>query len=164
VEEIKLDFNELLKKGDAAANDYEHNHDQLSQTLIALAESISSFLDCKLNILRMDETKSTDKGLGLQALAAFTPKEKTGFTNVYLVNPPTKEQTIIFKLKYSSDVYPVTIAYDKEHTVTASFEDFQVALGEIISSTSFHLKLRNLKSRIVSEEKALQTKKGHKSP
>lgn len=158
-----MNFDELLRRGNESADEYQSNLDEIEKTLDELSQSLSKFLACDLEVYKsIDYVENVKTGLA-SLTDPFAPKEKTGFTNIHVRNVPTGETLKLFKLKYSSDVYPLTLSFDDKHYVAPCFPDFQGNLGEVISSTDFHLRLRHLKNRILKEEEKKKLKLGDSS-
>jgi len=57
----------------------------------------------------------------------------------------------MFKLKRSDDVYPITIAKERNHIVSDEQSEFANAVGQIVSNSQFHLQLNSFKRQV--EEK-----------
>lgn len=151
---MSFNFNELLLQGKSAAEDVIQNRKEIKSVISELQNSLSSFLEMPIRLVERIEYIQNDSDIMTKLSFQIKPKEKTGFNLIYIVNEDVDLSKEVFKIKRSDDVYPVTIVRDRNHSVADDKSEFASALGQIASSSQFHLQLNAFKREV--EEKLLE--------
>jgi hypothetical protein len=148
---MSFNFDELLEQGKGAAEDVIKNRKEIKDVFNDLQDSLSKFLEIPIKFEERIEYVG-DKLDAISRLALqFKPKEKTGFNVVNIVSEEVGISRVVFKLKRSDDVYPITIVRDRNHSVADNQSEFASSIGQIASNSQFHLQLRSFKRQV--EEK-----------
>ncbi len=146
---MAVNFYELLQKGKDAADQVIQNTNEIGATLDELRDSLSMFLEMDVDLVESIEyAGETSKGL---VIGMLTPRLKTGFNIVSIKHNVTNISRKLFSIKRASEGYPVTLVFDEAHYVADNKNEFDRALGVIISSSKTNLVLRVFKREVVKQ-------------
>lgn len=150
---MSFNFDELLQQGKGAAENVIQNRREITAVLNDLRSSLSQFLGMPVKFKEYVEYVEDDSNpMAIARLTLqFKPKEKTGFNVVHILSEQVECSKEVFKIKRSDDVYPITIARGRNHTVADDQSEFASAIGQIVSNSQFHLQLNAFKRQV--EEK-----------
>tara|TARA_Y100000052_G_scaffold21286_1_gene21387 strand:+ start:2180 stop:2671 length:492 start_codon:yes stop_codon:yes gene_type:complete len=153
---MSFNFDAILQQGKVAAENVKKNRAQIKEVLSDLEESLKRFLDVDLkHEQRIEYLQNQDPMLALTNM--LKPTEITGYKLLYIKNKKSDEDLFLFKIKFSEDIYPVTIVREKNHIVADDQNEFADAVGQIMSSSQLHLKLGSFRRRV--DEKIAQLPK-----
>lgn len=148
---MSFNFDEFLQKGKGAAENVLQNRKEIKEVLTDLQTSLAQFLELEIEFEERTEFESDDSDPFSRIAGAFKPRKSTGYNVVYIKSAVVDVDRAIFKLKRSDDIYPITIAKDKNHFVSDDQGEFASAVGQVVSNSVFHLQLNAFKRQI--EEK-----------
>jgi hypothetical protein len=148
---MSFNFDALLQQGKGAAENVLQNRKEIREVLTDLESSLSQFLNLDVEFEERIEYVHDDSDPFTRAANIFKPREKTGFNVVYIKSKSVAVEKTLFKLKRSDDVYPITIAKDRNHLVSDEQSEFANAVGQVVSNSQFHLQLNSFKRQV--EEK-----------
>lgn len=148
---MSFNFDELLQKGKGAAENVIQNRNEIKAVLNDLESSLAQFLELEIEFEERTEYVHDSSGPLFRAANLLKPHEKTGFNVIYIKSTLVSVEKAMFKLKRSDDVYPITIAKERNHLVSDEQSEFANAVGEIVSNSQFHLQLNSFKRQV--EEK-----------
>jgi hypothetical protein len=145
---MSFSFDELLQQGKGAAENVLKNRREIEEVLDDLKDSLTKFLDLEIEFEERIEYVRDGRDPFTGASSIFTQKEKTGFNVVYIKSKSVTVEKEIFKLKRSDDVYPITVAKERNHLVSDEQSEFANAVGQIVSNSQFHLHLNSFKRQV----------------
>ena len=151
---MSFNFEELLQQGKGAAENVIKNQKEIEEVLENLEDSLNHFLEMPIKLEEYIGYVKNDRDPLLYITNAFKPREKTGYNEVYIVSEQVNLSEEVFQLKYSDDVYPITIARDRNHSVADNQIEFISSVGQIVSNSQFHLQLNSFKRKV--KEKLLE--------
>lgn len=145
---MSFNFDELLQQGKGAAENVMKNRSEIRSVLTDLENSLSKFLGMSIKLEEHTEYVQGDQNPITMFANSFKPKEKTGFNLVSIKSTEVDISKELFKLKYSDDVYPITIVRERSHLVADDQSEFASSIGQIASSSQFHLQLNSFKRQV----------------
>ena len=151
---MSFNFEELLQQGKGAAENVIKNQKEIEEVLENLEDSLNHFLEMPIKLEEYIGYVKNDRDPLLYITNAFKPREKTGYNEVHIVSEQVNLSEEVFQLKYSDDVYPITIARDRNHSVADNQIEFISSVGQIVSNSQFHLQLNSFKRKV--KEKLLE--------
>jgi hypothetical protein len=139
-------FDELLQLGSKAADDVLRNEKEVNKVIENLKTSLCKFL--QFDVTLDEEVDYVKYSNHLPAISELLrPKEATGF-KVVVIRHKSGANRELFKLKRSDDIYPVTVAIEKHSVIADTQQEFRNAVGQAISNSQLHLKLKAFKREV----------------
>jgi hypothetical protein len=148
---MSYNFDDFLEKGNAAAKNVIKNRKEINEVLENLETSLAKFLTMGIEFNERDEYVSNNSDPVRMIVNSFIPREKTGFTVIYIKSTEVDVEKAIFKLKRSDNVYPITIEREKHRLVSDEQSEFADAVGQIASDPQLHLQLNSFKSNVTNK-------------
>ncbi len=148
---MSFKFDELLQQGKGAAENVLKNKSEIKEVLKDLENSLSQFLETPIKFKEYIGYVKQDNDPFRRIANPFIPREKTGYNEVHIVSEEVEFSKEVFQLKRSDDVYPITIVRERNHSIADDQSEFASAIGQIVSSSQFHLQLNSFKRKV--EEK-----------
>jgi len=154
-------FDELLLKGQEAANVVEQNKVEIEGVFSELKTSLAAFLSFDIHYCeKLEKENEKDASNASNALSEelraisqinyFRPKVQPKYTGYKLVSLESvnKVSAVLFKYKESSEGYPIVLGFEKQLYNCFSKEELGDALGLMVSDSSLHLKLKSFKAKV----------------
>ena len=152
---MAFNFDELLEKGKGAAENVLQNRKEIQEVLSDLKASLGKFLELDIEFYESTEYKDDNSHPFVKIANQFSPREATGFKILKVAHLESETEKSLFKLKRSDEVYPVTLAMEKNHIVSDNQKEFAASVGEAVSNSQLHLALKSFKREV---EKKLEEK------
>ncbi|WP_367107521.1 hypothetical protein [uncultured Psychrobacter sp.] len=148
---MAFNFDKLLQQGKGAAENVVKNQKEIKEVLEDLENSLGQFLEIPIKLEEYIGYVKNEEDPFVYIAKMLKPREKTGYDEVHISSEQVNLTKEIFQLKYSDDIYPVTIVRDRNHSVADNQSEFAAAIGQIVSNPQFHLQLNSFKRQV--EEK-----------
>lgn len=145
---MAFNFDEMLQQGKGAAENVIKNQKEIKEVLEDLENSLSQFLGMPIKLEEYIGYVKNDDDPFVYMAKILKPREKTGYDEVHISSEQVDLTKEIFQLKYSDDIYPVTIVRDRNHSVADNQSEFVSAIGQIVSNSQFHLQLNSFKRQV----------------
>ncbi|GKW23742.1 hypothetical protein PEC311524_13360 [Pectobacterium carotovorum subsp. carotovorum] len=148
-----FEFKEFIKAGQASASRVENNHKDIGDIFRSLNNALESESDGHVTISRLAPLN----------IFSSTLEKIEEYDSGRELNIPSKGRLSIIYDGANSDIatweqhedgYPFTIAYQGERVDCWDQESVASALGNIVSSAQFWLKVKELSSRVEAKRKS----------
>lgn len=147
---MSFNFDELLNKGNEAADLAVQNNSEIKAVLDDLEASLARFLGIDIKLI--EEIEYEDDGMSpfKRTASIFEPRKKTGYNYISISHEEAGIKRKIMKIKRSNEGYPIVVVDGKNHYSSDNQSEFADAVGIVITNSQTHLIFRAF-SRNVKE-------------
>ncbi|OQU55955.1 hypothetical protein [Vibrio parahaemolyticus] len=139
---MSFNFDELLNKGNEAADLVVQNNSEIKAVLDDLEASLARFLGIDIKLVEEIEYEDDGKHPFMRTATIFEPRKRTGYNHISVLHEETGVKQKIMTIKRSNEGYPIVVVDGKNHYSSDNQSEFADAVGSVVTNSQTHLIFR----------------------